>query len=483
VFDGDRCWTARPSRMAPPAATSRRGHADRQPPAPATNGATEPGARRSGGRCCLAGRPPPGGRPARTHPPAAGRMHVRFALRLAASRRLPSPLSSGSEPGWGPAEVWYPGHMVVTPAGPPGAGRGQPVADLDSERGVQHPGPVRIHRLANDLPGRTPAPRRRAIRRWSSLLHASPGRSYAFAELVSMVSSAGRRIRWRRQRGRRRRPALAATTASPMPLAAWRRRWESDIEIDGDPELQRVVRSMLFYCSAAPTLGTALGNPPMGLSSGGYYGAHLLGLRYLDVPVASAHHPGRRPPLVAFRARTLAPPRERARPTAPRRHVPGRRHELGARDDALLRRANARSEIHVTGDVAQAQWQYFSPPATPRGSPGRIPRYPRHRGFLGEPGARLDQDVYHIENVVSVHEGLIGVTDDALHHAVARKTLQIAAAASRRLGGATDPHWTSSPPAAPAVRLRQRVLPHLRGRAGLDPAPSHRLLSYPLGVP
>ena len=53
---------------------------------------------------------------------------------------------------------------------------------------------------------------------------------------------------------------------------AWARRWETDIEIEGDPELQRVVRSMLFYLLASADRGTVMGIPPMGLSSGGYYG-------------------------------------------------------------------------------------------------------------------------------------------------------------------------------------------------------------------
>ena len=51
------------------------------------------------------------------------------------------------------------------------------------------------------------------------------------------------------------------------------------------------------------------------------------------------------------------------------------------------------------------------------------------------------RDRYHIDNVVSVHEGLIGVSDDAYTNAVARKNLEIAVAASRRLGAKADPRW------------------------------------------
>jgi protein-glucosylgalactosylhydroxylysine glucosidase len=94
------------------------------------------------------------------------------------------------------------------------------------------------------------------------------------------------------------------------------------------------------------------------------------------------------------------------------------------------------------------------------------------------------RDVYHIENVVSVHEGLIGVSDDAYTNAVARKTLEIAAAASRRLGEPSDPRWTEV-----ATKLHlpyDSASEYFRTYEG---APDSTLgsvtplLSYPLGVP
>ena len=60
--------------------------------------------------------------------------------------------------------------------------------------------------------------------------------------------------------------------------------------------------------------------------------------------------------------------------------------------------------------------------------------------------SRADRDSlgrYHIANVVSVAEGLIGVTDDAYTNAVARKNLELATAASRRLGQTPDARWDS----------------------------------------
>jgi protein-glucosylgalactosylhydroxylysine glucosidase len=50
-------------------------------------------------------------------------------------------------------------------------------------------------------------------------------------------------------------------------------------------------------------------------------------------------------------------------------------------------------------------------------------------------------DRYHIRDVVSVAEGLIGVSDDAYTNTFAGLDLRIAAAA-RRLGLHADPRWT-----------------------------------------
>ena len=69
---------------------------------------------------------------------------------------------------------------------------------------------------------------------------------------------------------------------------------------------------------------------------------------------------------------------------------------------------------------------------------------------------------YHIDSVVSVHEGLIGVTDDAYTNAVARKNLEIAVAASAPARPAGRPALgRGRGRAAYAVRLGERVLPHL----------------------
>jgi hypothetical protein len=146
---------------------------------------------------------------------------------------------------------------------------------------------------------------------------------------------------------------------------------------------------------------------------------------------------------------------------------------------------NARSEIHVTGDVALAQWQYWL--AT--GDSAWLARegYPVIRetaDFWVHRATRDSAGRYHIEDVVSVSEGLIGVTDDAYTNAVAGKNLEIAGEASRRLGLPGNTAWAT---VAAGLHLPyDSASDFYRTYAGAPDSTLGEvtpLLVYPLGVP
>jgi trehalose/maltose hydrolase-like predicted phosphorylase len=225
----------------------------------------------------------------------------------------------------------------------------------------------------------------------------------------------------------------------------------------------------------------------MGLSSGGYYGHIFWDSDTWMFPPLLLTHPDVAHSLVAFRARTLRAARANARANGYRGAMyPWEADERGHETTPHFAAQNARSEIHVTGDVALAQWQYYL--ATGDST------WLAHEGFpviretaefwVSRATYDSTRDQYHIENVVSVHEGLIGVTDDAYTNAVARRNLEIARAASKRLGKAADPRW-----ARLAAKLHlpyDSASEYFRTYEG---APDSTLgsvtplLSYPLGVP
>jgi trehalose/maltose hydrolase-like predicted phosphorylase len=94
------------------------------------------------------------------------------------------------------------------------------------------------------------------------------------------------------------------------------------------------------------------------------------------------------------------------------------------------------------------------------------------------------RDRYHIRDVVSVDEGLIGVSDDGYTNAVARRNLESATAAARTLGLTPNPTW---------MRVATRLHIAFDSARGTyrtyEGAPDSTLgsvtalLSYPLGMP
>ncbi len=423
-------------------------------------------------------------------PQFRGRMRVRFAIAgRPPPRRLPLATLPRADPKWRPPDIWYPGHMVVR-----------------SRSATRVPGGARLSLTSTPL-GRTVVLAQAAAVGWASDLphadvrtrasadtalvevafDAAQGRTYSFTHLVSFATSATDS----RAPARASREAEASRSRGWDDLAAdnalaWRRRWETDIEIHGDPDLQRVVRSMLFYLLASAGEGTALGVPPMGLSSGGYYGHVFWDSDTWMFPSLLVTHPDVARSLVAFRGRTLDAARANARANGYQGAMyPWEADERGQETTPNFAVQNAKMEIHVNGDVALAQWQYYL--ATGDSTWLANDGYPviRETANFWVSRARRDSagDRYHIDSVVSVHEGLIGVTDDAYTNAVARKNLEIALSASDRIGRPADPRWGEV-----AAKLHLPYDSASQYYRTYEGAPDSTLgavtplLSYPLGV-
>lgn len=424
-------------------------------------------------------------------PQHAGRMRVRFALiGWPPPRRLALARLERADPAWKPSDVWYPGQVVVRSRQAEPGPRGARLSMTSTPVGRTT---VLAQALALTWALDLPEAKTTTVASGDTALveiafDASPGRTYTFTQVGSAVSSddaprplerATRDAEEARARGFER---LAADNAR-----AWMRRWETDIEIEGNPELQRVVRSMLFYLLCSADSGTRLGIPPMGLSSGGYYGHIFWDSDTWMFPSLLLTHPDVARSLVAFRGRTLSAAQRNARANKFRGAMyPWEADERGEETTPRFAIQNARSEIHVTGDVALAQWQYYL--ATGDSTWLAEAGFPVIREtadfWVSRSTCDADDERCHIENVVSVAEGLIGVTDDAYTNAVARKNLEIAGAASKRLGKAADPRWALL---ASKLHLPYDSVSHFfRTYEG---APDSTLgwvtplLSYPLAVP
>lgn len=220
--------------------------------------------------------------------------------------------------------------------------------------------------------------------------------------------------------------------------------WRAGIEIDGDPQLQQVVRAELFQLLQNTTQGFFGGIGACGLTPN-YYGHVFWDADSWLFPVLLLLHPERARNIVDFRFRTLG----WAMANAARRGLRGAMYpweadaESGTEQTPRFAGVNGEREIMLNGCIAMAQWQYYQATLDrdwlkERGYPvisatadfwiSRVIRHPD--------GVR-----YEILNVTSVDEKYTDVNNEAFTNAVARRNLEIAAKAAEVLGFPPDPRW------------------------------------------
>jgi len=371
-------------------------------------------------------------------PHDSGTVTISLPLRSRpAPHRLALAKLEHTEPDWTLEKVWYPGFVKVESRGATASevwlagrteGRGTPVAFSARVAWPAREKPLSVRPVVSDsgvaleLTFRT-----------------TPDVPITVAKYIGLARS-------RAAASAATRAALAAgyTATLETHRAAWRRLWQTDIVVDGDPELQRVLHAMQFYLMASIREGTSESIPPMGLSTAGYYGHVFWDADTWMFPALLVLHPDLARSMVMFRHRALPAAERNARTNGYRGAMyPWESDELGVETTPRFAWQNALYENHISGDVALAQWQYYL--AT--GDSTWLARY-------GEPVLRATANFwasratfnagkqrYDITHIVSVDEGLIGIGNDTYTNAVARKNLQLATLASSRVGRAPDTLW------------------------------------------
>jgi len=420
--------------------------------------------------------------------------HGRLGLRFVLAGSPPPPRLAlatlrKADPSWSPGDLWYPGHMIIRSrqAGRTSNGARLTMASLPEGKSTLLAQAVELTwpRALGKTLVRTEARGDTALVELT--FDAVRGRTYSLLQVASaFASNTESHLVTRASQAARTGSARGFRTLAEENREAWERRWETDIWIEGDPALQRVVRSMLFYLLCSADSGTGIGIPPMGLSSAGYYGHIFWDSDTWMFPSLLLTHPDIARSLVEFRSRTLPSARANARANNFRGAMyPWEADELGRETTPFFAIQNARSEIHVNGDVALAQWQYYLATGDSAWLAQKGLPVIRETADFWVSRARYDSSDgrYHIRNVVSVSEGLIGVSDDAYTNAVARKNLEIATRASRRLGRPVDAQW-----ARVAAKLHMPYDSTSEFYRTYEGAPDSTLgdvtplLSYPLGV-
>jgi hypothetical protein len=269
------------------------------------------------------------------------------------------------------------------------------------------------------------------------------GRTYEFEKYIAL-SRAG----W----GGNARATLALADAARQdgfePLLrrhrdAWHLLWESDIQVEGDPEVQRALHSDLYYLLANSTAGTAIPVAACGLTPN--YAGHVFWDSDSWVfPALLLLHPERAKSLALFRTRTLDVARARARAAGLEGSLfPWETDPETGRDETPYFANGVQREIHVNADIALAQWQYYL--ATGDRDWLRRDGWPVILAVAQFWTSRArdvpDRGRVEIEHVTSPDEAYADVPNDTFTNASASKALRTAAAAAEVLGIAPDPQW------------------------------------------
>ena len=273
-----------------------------------------------------------------------------------------------------------------------------------------------------------------------------PGHTYTVTKYAALNTSpsANSRIEQSTHEIATRNLRVGWDTLLAHHTAAWHQLWQSDILLEGNPSLQKIVHSMLFYLLGSARANSQVSLPPMGLSSAGYYGHIFWDAETFMYPALLLLHPDLARPVVAFRSRT----RDVALLNA--RHngfagamYPWEADPAGHESTPRFAGQNAKYENHINGDVALAAWQYWL--ATGDRDWLEHDCWPILRDTADFWVSRVTYNSqarrFEIGKVVAVNESLIGVSNDAYTNAIAQKNLELAGLAASAVHQPAHPRW------------------------------------------
>ena len=223
---------------------------------------------------------------------------------------------------------------------------------------------------------------------------------------------------------------------------AWDKLWESDIVVEGDPQSQQDIHSMLYHLYSFVREGTAYSPSPMGLSGLGYNGHVFWDAELWMYPAILVMHPELAKSMMEYRYQRLEAARRNAFANGFKGAMfPWESAETGVEETPVWALSGP-FEHHITADVAIAAWNYYA--VTQDKEWLREKGYPMLSATADFWSSRVERNGpghYDIKNVVAADEWAENVDNNAFTNAAAKANLQYATQAARILGITPDPDW------------------------------------------
>ncbi len=223
---------------------------------------------------------------------------------------------------------------------------------------------------------------------------------------------------------------------------AWDTLWRSDIKIEGDPQAQQDVHSMLYHLYSFSRAGTALSPSPMGLSGLGYNGHVFWDADLWMFPALLVLHPEIAKSLMEYRFQRLDAAKQNAFTRGYKGAMyPWESAEKGVEETPVWALSGP-FEHHITADVALAAWSYYCVTQDKQWLLEKgWPILSATADFWASRVERNGAGHYDIKDVVAADEWAENIDNDAFTNAAAIENLNDAIAAAKLLGVKPDAEW------------------------------------------
>lgn len=225
-------------------------------------------------------------------------------------------------------------------------------------------------------------------------------------------------------------------------VKAWKELWQNDVQVEGDLQIQKDIRSALYHMYSFARAGTSYSLSPMGLSGLGYNGHVFWDTELWMYPPILMLNPEIAKSLLDYRFERLEAAKQNAFAHGfDGAMFPWESADEGSEDTPPWALTGA-FEHHITGCIAWAFFKYYQVTGDKQ--------WLREKGYpvLSETAkfwvSRVEKGKdgqYHINNVIAADEWAENVDDNAFTNAVAKANLNYATKAAEILGIVPDPQW------------------------------------------
>ena len=238
----------------------------------------------------------------------------------------------------------------------------------------------------------------------------------------------------------------------------WDELWKSDIQINGDPQAQQDVHSMLSHLYSFVREGTDASPSPMGLSGLGYNGHVFWDSELWMFPAILVMRPELAKSMVEYRYQRLEAARKNAFTNGFKGAMfPWESAESGVEETPVWALSGP-FEHHITADVAIAAWNYYA--VTQDKEWLREKGWPLLSGTADFWASRVERNGpgrYEIKNVVAADEWAENVDNNAFTNAAAKANLKYAHDAAIILGITPNADWMTVANNIPILRMENGV--------------------------